>query len=541
MATAKVIPRFHVLVLRDKEIRPDQVAAGVGAQLDVLEGSTAHFRVSYDNSLGAQGKALADAVLQTCESDYTYLQNVFGGITPGGLPFNIRIIPGSNGASHAGCADTTLSCQAFDGNNSDLVRMLVVAEADEVFEAAQGAGWNCGASNGEGLSRILATERYPAQLDGFASGSSWLDGGRPDFVNTTEGTDTDYVSIGCATLFINYMCHQVGFFLDEVVQAGGATLAGTHENLTGSSDALDPFRWILQRRFPIGTPSNLADDNPFPIADPTPALPGLDVLVHLQDFGDRVFREFRFAGTRGQSRRLEGFQININPPVPGLSMRYMAHLQDIADTAFVNEGQFVGTRGQSRRLEGFAIQLAGASAANYTVSYMAHLQDTGDTQFFRDGQFCGTRGQSRRVEGISVKVAPKVMDVLVHLQDIGDSLFFGDEFAGTRGQSRRLEGFQLSFVPPIPGLSMKYMAHLQDIGDTAFVNEGQFVGTRDQSRRLEGFSIELTGSSADNYDIWYMAHLQDIGDTQWVKNGQFCGTRGQSRRVEGIRVKLAPK
>jgi hypothetical protein len=63
--------------------------------------------------------------------------------------------------------------------------MLDVAEADEVMMAAQDAGWNCGASAGEGLSRVLATERYPAELDGFASGAFWLDSNRPDWVTNT--------------------------------------------------------------------------------------------------------------------------------------------------------------------------------------------------------------------------------------------------------------------------------------------------------------------------------------------------------------------
>lgn len=135
--------------------------------------------------------------------------------------------------------------------------------------------------------------------------------------------------------------------------------------------------------------------------------PGLDVLVHLQGIGDSAARDNEFAGTRGQSRRLEGFQLQISPPVPGLSMRYMAHLQGIGDVPFVNEGQFVGTRGQSRRLEGLAVDLTGPSAQNFNVAYMAHLQGIGDTAVFQNGQFCGTRGQSRRVEGILVRVEPR--------------------------------------------------------------------------------------------------------------------------------------
>jgi hypothetical protein len=137
-----------------------------------------------------------------------------------------------------------------------------------------------------------------------------------------------------------------------------------------------------------------------------PAIP-LRGVVHLQDVGDADIIHDSFAGTRGQSRRLEGFSLQFNPPVPGLSLQYMAHLQDLADTQWVSAGEFVGTRGQSRRLEGFAIRLTGLAAPGYTVMYMAHLQGTGDTGFCRDSQFCGTRGQSRSLEGMLVRVLPR--------------------------------------------------------------------------------------------------------------------------------------
>ncbi|MCA9780343.1 MAG: matrixin family metalloprotease [Candidatus Eremiobacteraeota bacterium] len=133
----------------------------------------------------------------------------------------------------------------------------------------------------------------------------------------------------------------------------------------------------------------------------------LRVLVHLEGMGDIERRDNEFSGTRGQSRRLEGFQIAIATSIQGLSCRYMAHLEGIGDTGWVNEGQFVGTRGQSRRLEGFAIELTGPQAPNYDVIYMGHLQNSGDTGYARNGQFCGTRGQSRRLEGLLVRVQRK--------------------------------------------------------------------------------------------------------------------------------------
>lgn len=130
----------------------------------------------------------------------------------------------------------------------------------------------------------------------------------------------------------------------------------------------------------------------------------LSVLVHLADFGDMRFQGDAFAGTKGQSRQLEGFQLNISPAIPGVSLRYMAHLAGYGDVAWVNEGQFMGTRGQSRRLEGFAIELTGPNAGQYKISYMAHLAGIGDTAWVEGGTFCGTKGESRRVEGLAVRI-----------------------------------------------------------------------------------------------------------------------------------------
>jgi len=133
------------------------------------------------------------------------------------------------------------------------------------------------------------------------------------------------------------------------------------------------------------------------------------------------------------------------------------------------------------------------------------------------------------------------LQVLGHLQNIGDVGGIDNQFVGTRGQSRRLEGFQIDINPAVPGLGLRYMAHLQNIGDVPFVTDGNFVGTRGESRRLEGFAIETTGANANNFDVVYMAHLQNIGDTALARNGQFCGTRGESRRCEGIVVRVEPR
>jgi hypothetical protein len=268
MAKSIVKNRHHVLVKPGGRIPSSAPRLARDGGPYTSRGTTPNFSVYFENALGQNGPALADAVLANCERDYASLQTFFGGITPPGLPFNVYVVTGDFGAYHASCAATELHCAAFDGTNQDLVCMLLVAEADEVFMDAQGVGWNCGYSNGEALSRILATEIYPAQLNGFTSAVAWLNGLRTDYVNQNDPTDQNYESIGCAVLFINYLRNQtgLGYPLDQIVQKGAPTLTQTYQNLTGNNDDPFPaFAALLSSKFPSGTQANWPDDNPFPI------------------------------------------------------------------------------------------------------------------------------------------------------------------------------------------------------------------------------------------------------------------------------------
>ena len=160
-------------------------------------GATAHFDVSYLTSLGQKGAALGTAILQDCERDYTTLQQAFGGITPQRLPFVVQITSDSTGASHSSCMGTDVSVGGKSAANVDFIRSLLVAEADEVFMANFGHGWDCGASTGEGLSRVLANDIYKGvEPTNFISSSVWLSlNPRPNFVDQTDPTDTSYPSM----------------------------------------------------------------------------------------------------------------------------------------------------------------------------------------------------------------------------------------------------------------------------------------------------------------------------------------------------------
>lgn len=132
------------------------------------------------------------------------------------------------------------------------------------------------------------------------------------------------------------------------------------------------------------------------------------LLVHEQDVGDVTCPQNSFCGTRGLSRRIEGFSITIDTNVVGLSAIYRSHVQNIGDLPFVTAGQFSGTRGQSLRMEAIAIVLIGPRAPLYSVWYAGHEQDVGDIGPVRDGAWLGSMGQSRRLEALQIFVSANV-------------------------------------------------------------------------------------------------------------------------------------
>ena len=135
------------------------------------------------------------------------------------------------------------------------------------------------------------------------------------------------------------------------------------------------------------------------------------LLVHLQNIGDRRYDGSAgsfaagFAGTRGESRRLEGFAVLIDVPTTplptGISIRYSVHLVGRRqDEAVVSMGAFAGTRGQSQALGGFTAWLEGPHATLWQLKYYAHVQNMGDTPVCSGGEYCGTRHSDLRMEGM---------------------------------------------------------------------------------------------------------------------------------------------
>lgn len=143
-----------------------------------------------------------------------------------------------------------------------------------------------------------------------------------------------------------------------------------------------------------------------PAGPPKKRVP-LKVTVHIQGLGDRTFGDDDFAGTRGESRHLEGLSIEFAQRIPGLGIRYLGHVQNVGDTAWAGEGEYIGTKGQGLRLEGFLVELTGPEATKYDVHYLGHFARYGDSNVMSNGELCGVRGEGLTIEAVKVWVEAK--------------------------------------------------------------------------------------------------------------------------------------
>lgn len=242
--------------------------------------------VWYDASLGQQALANAQWLLQDADRIVALDQSFFG--TPDQVVnvilyafldpnTNQPITDGSAGADHASCSFQTGGAIEVDvayGNNG-LVSGLFEAELSE----CQMQGNLCGVSTGEALSRwcalwaVKAVE--PNAFAGFGSAPVWQQDGSANWIDTTEGTDGDYDSIGCGMAFLSWLQAVLGHHLSKIAPAmvalgNSGTLAQLYAKLTGdaASNAWSKFMNALQ---PLGT---LTSDDPFGALSgtaPTPA------------------------------------------------------------------------------------------------------------------------------------------------------------------------------------------------------------------------------------------------------------------------------
>jgi hypothetical protein len=254
-----------------------------------------HFLVTpLANDADTRGRA--QAIAATCEEDLETLEKWFG-CDFDGSPYGIIVCvfagPHLGGGSNFGYNDDESSVINISGTyappgkpanpalRDEMARMVFVAELAEILMDFANIAWDRRNSMGEGLSLLAAETLHPTGYYATGMGpriQNWLNGGRPDFITRSDGSDTNVMSYGCAVLFLNYLRYQLGFSFEEIVAGGvpfqiflapGGKLGLGHvfAQLTGrpSTSAYKEFTDLLQAHLPQGQPFTPLRDNLFPL------------------------------------------------------------------------------------------------------------------------------------------------------------------------------------------------------------------------------------------------------------------------------------
>ena len=278
-------------------------------------------------------------------------------------------------------------------------------------------------------------------------------------------------------------------------------------------------------------------------------------------------RDGSTAGTTGQSKAVEDLKVSILNPVEDGSVQIDAHVSGIGwqgwDTPSASEG---GTTGQGRAVEAVRLRLTGSLAQDYDVYYRVHASNIGWMAWAKDGEEAGTTGFGRSVEAVQIRLVkkgdaapssdganvdyafkkkPMSLTYRAHVSNVGWQGAVADgATAGTTGRGLALEDLKVSLDSSdySDGSAVQVDAHVSGIGwqgwDTPSASEG---GTTGQGRAVEAVRLRLTGSLAQDYDVYYRVHASNIGWMAWAKDGEEAGTTGMSCSLEAVQIKLVKK
>jgi hypothetical protein len=206
--------------------------------------------------------------------------------------------------------------------------------------------------------------------------------------------------------------NDIAYILDFPTQFANATSADLHAKSTKVDGKIASIDKRLNQI--VDAPLNPPPATETDFGDVLPLnarLSGIDVplkiLIHQHNLNDSKFPGGEWAGAKDTGFPVEGFAVEFEKPLPGVTLEYLAHLQNQGDTAYKSAPDFIGTRGESRRLEGFAMKLTGDRAKYYKVVYKAFLSGVGEVGPADENGFCGTRGQGRALTAIQVKVVSR--------------------------------------------------------------------------------------------------------------------------------------
>ena len=140
----------------------------------------------------------------------------------------------------------------------------------------------------------------------------------------------------------------------------------------------------------------------------------------------------------------------------------------------------------------------------------------------------------------AVTAAPKIMDIVAHIQGAGDVGALLGEWLGTKGSGRWIEGFAVAPASGIAVGDIEYQAVLGRDWLSPWVEGGQFCGSRGMSLPLLGLRLRLRGAAADAFECSYSATFVDGSTVGPVADGEACES-AELAALESLMIAIHPR
>ncbi len=118
--------------------------------------------------------------------------------------------------------------------------------------------------------------------------------------------------------------------------------------------------------------------------------------------------------------------------------------------------------------------------------------------------------------------APRVMEMIAHIQERGDVGAMIGEWLGERGSKKWIEGFGISPTREVTPKDIEYQAVLGRGWLSPWVEGGQFCGSRGMALPILGLRLRLRGEAAETHEALYAASFVDGTSVGPVAAGEPC-------------------
>ena len=134
---------------------------------------------------------------------------------------------------------------------------------------------------------------------------------------------------------------------------------------------------------------------------------------------------------------------------------------------------------------------------------------------------------------------PALMEIVAHIQSMGDVGGMLGAWLGERGSGRWIEGYAIAPTKHVTAADIEYQAVLGRGWSSPWVEGGQFCGSRGMALPVLGIRVRLKGEAAEKFTLSYSASFIDGTATGPVQAGEACESDSLAA-VEAIFVGIEP-